>query len=86
MSLTTTTEEIEIPLWEKFHDTIQDNKNIITVVSVCTGILYGLYTLNSTQSIIGNKIEKLAERVKEMDLEIAKIDIFIRNRHRVKRI
>ncbi len=62
--------EREIPLWERFHDTIKDNQNAITIFNVGCGILFGLYTLQNNQDFIEKKIEKLTERVKEMDLEL----------------
>ena len=77
--------EKEIPLWERFHDAILDNKNSITIFSVGCGILFGIYTLNKNKDKIEKKIIELSEQVKEMSLELCKIDDFIKNRHMIKK-
>ena len=76
----------EVPLWERFYDTILDNKNSITIFTVGCGILFGLHILQNNQKLMENKVEILTERIKGMDLDLEQLGTFIKNRHMVRRL
>ena len=70
-----------VPLTE-----IYNNKEIIIITSIVGGLIFGLVNNKSNINELEKNLKELTERVKETDINLESIQMYIKNSNMIKKI